>query len=54
MEQIREIGKSRVYKITTSMHKGYLYDMPVIKYTTSNYMTGLKTSFVLNISNTKI
>ena len=54
MEQIREIGKSRVYEFTTSMHKGYLYDMLVIKYTLSDNTTGIKTPFVFNISNSQI
>ncbi len=54
MEQVREIGKSRVYEFTTSMHKGYLYDMPVVRYTLSDYTTGIKTPFVFNISNEQI
>lgn len=49
-----ETGKSRVFDIKTSMHAGYMYDMPIIRKTLKSYTTMLTNSMVLNISNDKI
>ncbi len=53
-EGIKQIGKSRIYDICTSMNKGYIYDMPVVRYTTPSYMTASKTPLILNISDKPI
>lgn len=50
----KEIGKSRVIDIVTSMHKGYMYDMPISRHTLKSYMTATKTPLILNISNKSI
>ncbi len=50
----KEIGRSKVIDIITSVNKGYFYDMPVTRHTLSNYTTFSKTPMVLNISNTKL
>lgn len=54
MSMKNETGKSRVYDIKTSMHAGYIYDIPVIRKTLKSYTTLLANSMVLNISNEKI
>lgn len=54
MSMKNETGKSRVFDIKTSMHAGYIYDIPVIRKTLKSYTTMLTNSMVLNISNEKI
>lgn len=49
-----ETGKSRVLDITTSVHNGYLYDIPVIRHTLKSYTTFVRNSFVFNISDKQI
>ncbi len=48
------ITKSRFIENITSAHKGYVYDMPVVRHTLSGFTTFVETPMVFNISNKKI
>lgn len=49
-----EIGKARVLDVVTSIHKGYLYDMPVSRHILKSYTTFTRTPLIMNISNDRI
>lgn len=53
-KNIKQIGKSKIYDVCTFNHKGYLYDMPIVRESLSDYTTNIRTPFVFNIANSKI